>query len=290
MQKDFSHIAKVTIDLRNQKGDPFQCDIRYINKINFSFYDKNPCVLICPGFMAYKNWGPYEYYGNRFAEAGFVSIVMNYSHSGIKDDITKITDYENFATNTVSQELLDIQNVIDNITNGVFSEFNIDKDKLIGLGHSRGAANLIITTSRDRRIKTLVTWAAIAYYDRWTDHQKKEWRQLGYLRRIKDFEANPLRMDVSFLDDLEANKSNFNLVDAAKKINVPWLIVHGQEDLLAKISEAATLYKASDKSKTKYVSLEKLGHLLGVEVPFDENNKAINDVIDLTINWLQKNI
>jgi hypothetical protein len=208
MKKDFSQIATVTIEFKNLKGEPFYCDVRRLNRINFSFFDKSTCILVCPGFMAYKDWGPYQYYGNKFAEAGFVSVVMNYSHSGIKEDVSKITDYDNFASNTVTQELIDMNIVIESIAEGMFSEYGVDENKIIILGHSRGAANAIITAARDKRIKALVTWAAIADYDRWTEHQKKEWKKSGYLPRKKDFEANPLRMDVSFLDILRLTKTS----------------------------------------------------------------------------------
>jgi dienelactone hydrolase len=290
MKKDFSQIATVTIEFKNLKGEPFYCDVRRLNRINFSFFDKSTCILVCPGFMAYKDWGPYQYYGNKFAEAGFVSVVMNYSHSGIKEDVSKITDYDNFASNTVTQELIDMNIVIESIAEGMFSEYGVDENKIIILGHSRGAANAIITAARDKRIKALVTWAAIADYDRWTEHQKKEWKKSGYLPRKKDFEANPLRMDVSFLDDIEINKDKFNLIAAAQKVKVPWLIVHAEEDLLAKITEAEQLHNASNKSTTEFIRLKKLGHLLGVEIPFDDSNPAINNVLDLTINWMHKNI
>jgi esterase/lipase len=290
MKNDFSQIASVAVGFKNQKGEHFSCDIRYLNRINFSFYGKSPCVLVCPGFMAYKDWGPYQYYGNKFAEAGFISVVMNYSHSGIKDDVSKITDYDNFASNTVTQELIDMNIIIESIADSKFSDYGVDENKIIILGHSRGAANAVIAAARDRRIKALVTWAAIANYDRWTGHQKKAWKRTGYLPRKKDFKANPLRMDLSFLEDIEINKDKFNLVEAAQKVYVPWLIVHGEEDLLAKITEAEQLYNASNKSTTEFIRLKKLGHLLGVEIPFDESNPEINNVLDLTINWMHKNI
>ncbi len=290
MQKNFSQIAAVTVKFENDKNEFFYCDIRYLNKINFSFYDKSPCVLICPGFMAYKDWGPYPYYGNKLAEAGFVSVVMNYSHSGIKEDANKITDFGNFASNTVSRELTDMRYVLQSIAQGNLSDYGVDENKIIVLGHSRGAANTILTASLDSSIKALVSWAPISNYDRWTDHQKKEWRSLGYLPLAKNYKANPLRIDIGFLEDIELNKDRFDLVIAAQKIQVPWLIIHGEEDLIAKIDEAEKLYGVSNKSKTEFIHMPKVGHMFGIESPFDENNPLLNNVIDLTINWLHKNI
>lgn len=290
MQKDFSQIAAVTVKFENEKYEPFYCDVRYLNKVNFSFYDKSPCVIICPGFMAFKDWGPYPYFGNKFADAGFVSVVMNYSHSGIKEDVAKITDFDNFASNTVSRELTDTEYVLRSIAHGNFSDYGVDENKIIILGHSRGAANAILTTSADRSIKALVSWAPIANYDRWTDHQKKEWRSLGYLPLAKNYKANPLRIDIGFLEDIGLNQEKIDLIKASQKIQVPWLIIHGEEDLIAKIDESEKLYSVSNKSTTEFIRLPKVGHMFGIESPFDENNPLLNNVIDMTIDWLHKNI
>lgn len=236
--------------------------------------------------MAFKDWGPFPYIGDKLAQENYCSIVLNYSHNGVEEQRNRITNLEKFAANTVSEELDDIQNVINSISDGNLVEFCIDTKNIFLLGHSRGAANALLIASSDNRIKKLVTWASIAYYDRWTVHQKTNWRQSGYLSLSKETESHPFRMNVEYLEDIEKNRDRFDLLKAASRLNIPWLIVHGTEDLIAKISEAEKLFDLSNKSRTQLVKIPQLGHLFGTEVPTNEYNNSLNKILQLTINWL----
>ncbi|MDI6803196.1 MAG: prolyl oligopeptidase family serine peptidase [Bacteroidota bacterium] len=236
--------------------------------------------------MAFKDWGYFPYIGEKLAQANYCSIVLNYSHNGVEERRNRITNLEMFAANTVSLELVDIRNVIDSITDGNLEEFCIDTENIFLLGHSRGGANALLIASSDNRIKKLVTWASIAYYDRWTAHQKNNWRQSGFLSLSKETESHPIRMKIDYLEDLEKNKDKFDLYKAASRINIPWLIVHGTEDLIAKISEAEKLFDLSADAQTQLVKIPKVGHLFGTEVPTNENNNSLNNILQLTINWL----
>ncbi len=279
-------IIKKEIEFRNSSNEVFRCDFRVSEKYlenNKKFFQLIPCVIVCPGFMAFKDWGPFPYIGEKLAQANFCSVVLNYSNNGVGEKLDRITEFEKFAANTVSKELADIQNVIDTISEGKMEEFCIDPEKIFLLGHSRGAANAILIASLDNRIKKLVTWASISYYDRWTEHQKMIWRQAGFITLSKENEPHPLRMNISYLEDLERNRDKFDLYKAAKQIKIPWLMVHGTEDLIAKISEAEKLFDLSDKKQTELVKIPKVGHMFGIERA--KSGGPLNDILQLTINW-----
>lgn len=214
-------------------------------------------------------------------------IVLNYSHNGITNDLNRITDMEKLANNTVSKELEDIKAVIDEIANDKLERFNIDATKIVLLGHSRGAANALITAANDERIKALITWAGVAKYDRWTSHQKNYWKKLGYYPLGRDIASNPMKMNLRILEDIEHHKDEYNLLKAARNVQIHWLIVHGEEDLVVKIEEGINLYEASNKSMTQFVKLKTVGHSFGATVPFGRNNSTIKHILKLTINWLQ---
>lgn len=44
------------------------------------------------------------------------------------------------------------------------------------------------------------------------------------------------------LEDVEKNRKKFDIVKAAERIRVPWLLVHGREDVSVRFTEAETLY------------------------------------------------
>ncbi len=289
MTKSLS-IIKKEIEFQNSFNDIFRCDVRvpdsYFAK-DKKLFEKIPCVIICPGFMAFKDWGHFPYIGKKLAQANYCSIVLNYSYNGVEEQRNRITNLEKFAVNTVSQELADILNVIDSVSDGNLEEFCIDTENIFLLGHSRGAANALLIASSDKRIKKLVTWASIAYYDRWTEHQKNYWRQSGFFSISKETESNPIRLKIDYLEDIEKNRDRFDLYKAASRINIPWLIVHGTEDLVAKISEAEKLYDLSAGAQTQLVKIPKVGHIFGTETPTNREDSTLNNILQLTINWLQ---
>lgn len=286
---NISKIIKKEIEFRNSSHDSFRCDVRVLENYlsnNKKVFQKIPCVIVCPGFMAFKDWGPFPYIGDTLAQENYCSIVLNYSHNGVGEERNRITNFEKFAANTVSQELDDIQSVINSISDCELEEFSIDTENIFLIGHSRGAANALLIASSDNRIKKLVTWASIAYYDRWTVHQKNNWRKSGFLSLSKETESHPLRMNIEYLEDIEKNRDRFDLCKASERMNIPWLIVHGTEDLVAKVSEAEKLFEKADKSQAQLVIIPNLGHLFGTEVPTNGKNNSLNQILQLTINWL----
>ena len=142
----------------------------------------------------------------------------------------------------------------------------------------------IITSAQFQDVKALVTWSGVSTFDRWTQHQKEQWRKLGYLPLARDSIASPLKLALSLLEDVEKNRKKLDIVKAAASIRVPWLIVHGTEDLMVRFSEAEQLYAAANKTMAKLVPLEKVGHLYGG--PEVNEAASIQRVVDVTIQWM----
>jgi dienelactone hydrolase len=84
----------------------------------------------------------------------------------------------------------------------------VDRGRLGLFGHSRGGGNAILAAAREPRVRALVTWAAVATFDR---------------------------------DDLD-------ILAAARTLRAPWLIVHGEEDESVAVSDADRLAAASSGS------------------------------------------
>jgi uncharacterized protein len=161
---------------------------------------------------------------------------------------------------------------------------------VILLGHSRGGAIAILHVASDIRSKALVTWSAIASLDRWTKHQKELWRKVGNLPLSNDTSVSPLRLGIGLLNDLELNSDKLNVINAASKIKIPWLLVHGKTDVLVPQSEAEQLYHVSNQSTTKLALFEKVGHLYNASSREEDNYQTINKILEYTINWIKHNL
>ncbi|MBX7044915.1 MAG: alpha/beta hydrolase [Ignavibacteria bacterium] len=274
-------ITKRSFNIQNEYGDNLTTDVRYDEgKKNL------PLIIFVHGFKGFKDWGGFPYMLDKLAEAGFFCASFNFSYNGVgekEDELVHFTRLELFAKNTFSRELDDLGDIID-----YFDEkkenFNYDFSKLTLIGHSRGGGCVVLKTSQDTRIKKLITLAAVSTYDRYTERKKKEWKEKGYIEEPNSRTGQIMRMDLSLLEDIETNKVRLDIQKAMRKIKVPTLIIHGDQDLSVDYSHADTLFNKSDKEKTKYKLIEKTGHTFGVVHPFAGTTLAFEKVIE-EIKW-----
>lgn len=279
-------LSHESFELPNPAQDPVRGDLRFPNDA----VQNKPVVIVCHSFMAFKDWGFFPRVGERLAELGFASITFNFSRNGVAGDGVRITEFDRFATNTFSQEIEDVGIVIDAVAGGRLGSDVIDQGKIVLLGHSRGGGVAIIRTAIDRRVAALVTWSAVATFDRWTEHQKKYWKRTGFLSLARDTTASPLRLGLDLLEDLELHRDALNVLDAASRISVPWLLLHGEADVMVPYREAESLDASSSRPTTEYILLEKIGHLYNAASEAEDSYRTIDRMLELTADWLHHHL
>lgn len=224
-----------------------------------------PIVLFIHGFKGFKDWGAHNLVAHYFAGNGYRYIKFNFSHSGVPvNEPTDVTDLEGFARNTFSKELFDVSAVLD------FIEKAYGKETPINLiGHSRGGGLSIIETANDLRIKKLITWSAISDFSSlWKTEQEQEWLETGkiFVTNARTKEQMPLNK--TLLIDFKENEQALNILNAAKRINVPWLIVQGDEDVNVPLVNAQKLADANPNSRL--VKIEGANHVYGASHPYEK--------------------
>jgi dipeptidyl aminopeptidase/acylaminoacyl peptidase len=162
---------------------------------------------------------------------------------------------------------------------------------MIGIvGHSRGGGIAIIKAREDGRIKAVAGWSTVAYFNRYTDGQRKRWREKGFVDLPS---VNPLsifRLSTALLDDLEQNKERLNISRAVEQLHKPLLLIHGTADLPVPIAEVKKLYDISDKTMTEFLSLEGAGHMYGARHPYKKESPTMTHVLELTSLWFHKHL
>lgn len=233
---------------------------------DITFDEKNPntpIMLFVHGFKGFKDWGAHNLVARYFASNGYRYIKFNLSHSGVPvDDPKDVTDMDAFASNTVSKELFDLNAVLDFIEQAYGSGTKVNL-----IGHSRGGGLSIIEAANDLRINKLITWSAIADFNSlWKKEQEAEWKKTGkiFVTNARTKEQMPL--NVTLLEDMEENADTLNIVDAAKRINIPWLIIHGDDDVNVPFETAQTLAEANPGSRL--VKIEGANHVYGATQPY----------------------
>lgn len=264
------------------------------NKIRITSYgyeniESAPCLIFVHGFKGFKDWGFWPYSGNFFAEKGFFVLTFNFSHNGVGDNLTEFTELDKFANNTFSLELEELNEIIDAYLNNFFGKKgNI---QLGIVGHSRGGGDSLLVSSKRKEIVAVALWASVANFERYSKRQAKEWRKNGFFEVLNSRTNQMMRMNVSLLDDIEKNKDgSLNLENAARNLNKPLLIVHGEQDLSVKIEEGERIYNWSNKQLTEFHKIKATGHTFDIVHPFEGSNPKFDSVLECTLNFFNKHL
>ena len=274
-------VEKTTLVLTNRDQEQIVCDVRMP-----AGGRRRPAVVIFHSFMAFKDWGWFPFAGERIAEEGFVSVIANFSRNGVTESPFRITDFATFERNTVSHELADAKTILEAVVGGDVG--HVDSTRVAVLGHSRGGGIAILIAAQSEDVRAVVTWSSVCTFDRWSPHQKEQWRRRGFLPLSRDTEASPLRLGLDLLEDVESNGETLDLLKASARLRKPWLILHGREDLLVKLGEAERLYSASHRATTEFFPLDHTGHTYGGPEVTDDS--PVHAVLDRTIDWLKRHV
>jgi uncharacterized protein len=256
------------------------------NKIAVTIYGyenfaKNPCIFYVHGFKGFKDWGFVPYTGEYFASKGYAFIAFNFSHNGIGDNGADFTEPEKFADNTFSLEVAELSEIIDAYMFGFFGE--TENKKLGMIGHSRGGAIAILTAGKRTEISALAVWASISHLDRYTERQKAEWKQNGFVEVVNSRTNQVMKLNLKVLEDVEKNRdSKLNIEKRIKKYNRPLLVVHGEQDLTVPVQEGEDIYSWSNKKKSKLEIIPASGHTFDIVHPFEGSNQKFEKVLFLT--------
>lgn len=267
----------------------FQLDAGKGNVLRGDIYSggitNQPVLIISHGFKAYREWGFFPYIAETFANEGMIVINIDYSRNGIIDPEKGIFDVDIFRTISVTQEIADLNNVIDSLS--VLLKSNIDNwnGDVYLLGHSLGGAVSIITASKRNDITKIVTWGSIGNIDRDTDRQKEHWRAKGILEFENRITGQTLMLDVEYLEDKLRNKQDYDLEKCASNVKVPFLIVHGEKDFTVSTQEAKLLHSVAPNSRLEIIN--KASHTFNCRHPFTGTNDILDEAINCTINFLK---
>lgn len=244
-----------------------------------------PAVAVLHGFKGFKDWGMFPAVAERLAKAGMSVVSFNVSGSGV-DDSGEFSYPAQFGRNSYSAELEDVGRVISALQDGTLG---IPAPTSLGvLGHSRGGGIGILEAGRNRTIQALVTWAAIGSVDRWSDEAKKAWRRRGFvnIQNARTGQIMPLSTDV--LDDIATRATTtLDIPAAAARVQIPWLIVHGDADESVDVADARLLHQASSGG-ARLLIVEGASHTFGATHPLKEVSPALDRVMMETVRWFSQ--
>lgn len=220
----------------------------------FSDSTPKPTIIYAHGFNGFKDWGNFDLIAEQFVEAGFSFVKFNFSHNGTSpEQPEEFVDLDSYAQNNYTKELEDLELVI-NWTLGKDNPGReaVDPDHLFLIGHSMGGGIVLVKASEDDRIKGVATWASVGAlttpWGKWPENKMAQWREQGvaYIRNGRTGQDMP--MEFQLYEDYESNKERLDLENAVKKIRVPILLCHGEQDEAVPVETATRLASLNDQA------------------------------------------
>ena len=247
-----------------------------------------PIVIICHGFKGFKDWAFFPVLAESLAHAGYISLTFNFSRNGIGANLYNFTELDLFEKNSYTHELSDLKCVVDAIASESIGKGLVNPEQIGLFGHSRGGGVAILYTPTDPRIKTLVTWSAIASIERYSEKEISRWKKSGYLEIENKRTRQVMHIGENLLNDIQNNHKKLNIFAAAKNIEIPTLIIHGQNDEAVPVREAQEIYDHLGAPEKELMLIEEASHTFGVQHPLESMTTSLEIVFDLTESWFDR--
>jgi uncharacterized protein len=272
-----------TVSMTNRRGLPFAIDIR--RPVG---QGARPILIVCHGFKGFKDFAFFPYTSRKLCEQDFAIVTMNFSGNGIGPDPVNFTELEKFAQNTISQELDDLDAVLDGIASGVLLGTQGDARRIGIMGHSRGGCTAIVKASLDPRLKCLVTWASPAVLGRYSDELLRQWKEDGHYNFVNARTKQDMFVNYAYLEDIQANHDRYSLDLAVSQITIPYLTVHGTTDESVAVDAAHRLHSYAKTGQAELALVDGGTHTFGTKHPFEGSTPALDQAIDRTAAWFRR--
>ncbi len=248
-----------------------------------------PIVIFCHGYKGFKDWGAWDLMAEAFANAGFCFIKFNFSHNGgTMENPIDFPDLEAFGNNNYTKELDDLDAVITWSQNHFKSNSKINTNTICLIGHSRGGGIALLKSSEDQRITKLITLASVSdFASRFgSEEALKTWKEDG----VKYVENGRTKQQMphyyQFFEDFETHKAKLDIKAATTQIDIPMLIIHGDNDTSVNISEAEALQQWNPKSQLKVI--ENADHVFNTKHPWSKSelSEELKTVVETAIQFI----
>ncbi|MEM7205424.1 MAG: alpha/beta fold hydrolase [Planctomycetota bacterium] len=185
------------------------------------------------------------------ARRGIASLRFSFAGNGASEG--------DFRAATISKEVEDLGAVLD----------RLDDWRVGYAGHSMGGAVGVLRSSRDPRIRALVSLAGMVHTADFAE------RKFGDLTPGRDcmWDKPECPLSQAYVDDMAAIGS---VVDRGAEIRVPWLLVHGSGDQVVPIRDATDIV-ARALGGAQLVELDGADHVFSGAAVTQEMAQVVSD-------------
>lgn len=251
---------------------------------------KKEVVIFCHGYKGYKDWGAWDLVAEEFAKNNFFFVKMNFSHNGgTVDQPIDFPDLEAFGQNNFLIELDDLDTVLSWIHSDAKFRTERNQNTISVIGHSRGGGIVTLKGASDKRIKKIISWAGVSdFASRFPDGEPLElWKKNGVAYITNSRTKQQMPHYIQFYDTFKENEASLTIQTAVSNLEIPYLILHGDQDETVSIKEAINLNSWSPNSNLEIIS--GANHTFGSSHPWGKTKlpEHLSLVVKNTLDFLK---
>lgn len=211
-------------------------------------------VVIGHGVTANKDRPWLVALSEALGRAGIASLRFSFSGNGDSEG--------RFEDSTITKEVSDLGSVLDHLADRAVTY----------VGHSMGGAVGVLRAASDERIRALVSLAGMVRTRQFAE------RKFGDLEPGTDvmWDKPECPLSRAFVDDLTMID---HVLEAAARVRVPWLLVHGDADTVVPHSDSVDAHAASG-SRPELVTLSGVDHVF--------SDEGTHDMTAAVVHWLRQ--
>lgn len=253
---------------------------------------RGPLLLILHGFKGFRNYSFLPWIAQSMSMHGVMSIRMDFSLNGMNGTSWMVQDTDAFARNTISREVDDVHDLLAAVE--LLDEFAYVRDhwdgRLFIVGHSRGGGITQVVTREllaqrpDLHLKSVVL-NSVGTWLRWTPRQRELWARDGGMTFTNERTGQQLRMNMSYIDDLEQHAERLSLVEAARDCGRALQFIHAEADLTVPLTEIMNL-RSTSQCLGDLTVITNTTHTFGMTHPVDRITPGLVDMLTHVRTWL----
>lgn len=253
--------------------------------------DGKPLIIVINGHNGFYNYGMFPYIQQSLAVHGVSSYSFNFSHGGIQGDSDYFDDLKRYEKNCMRLEIEDVMCVLHNLTSEKFGQ----PGSVFLLAHSLGGVPEIYSAANAQdeniAINGIILISTVKQLNFWPDEMMEEWKQNKVFYKKNNRTKQLLPQGEEFLSEILKSGTDWNVEKEIKKLKMPILIVHGDDDEAIPVEHGMKLFEWI-KNNNKNASLEIIPgatHTFNTKHPFEGPSPQLEKMLRVVVPFIQNN-
>ncbi len=246
-----------------------------------------PLVIVINGHNGFYNYGMFPEIQRTLQKNNIASYSFNFSHGGVVGDADFFEDLEKYERNCMRLEVEDVLCVLQNAMTGQLENHR----EIFLLAHSLGGVPAIFGATKAKvkniNVNGIILLSTVAGLNFWPKEMIREWERDKVYHKKNNRTKQMLPQGEEFLNEVLESDSKWNIEKEIKKLDCPFLIIHGETDEAVPVDHSYLKYnwiKQNEKSSLKIIP--GATHTFNTKHPFEGASPQLEEALQEVVSFI----